>query len=123
MVGAPVSVPVARGKTVVTGSGTMPDSAGPPVVGPSFDAAYLNNPAPRYPAIARKMRLQGVAIIRVMVTTEGRPNSVRLEKSSGARMLDEAALEAVQHWSFVPARRGDKAVPAEVDVPVRFRLN
>jgi protein TonB len=38
-------------------------------------------------------------------------------------MLDEAALKAVQGWSFVPARRGSTPFATEVDVPVRFRLN
>jgi protein TonB len=99
------------------------DVAGLPVTGPGYDAAYLNNPAPPYPAAARKLMLQGTATVRVLVSPDGRPKSVRLENSSGSRILDEAALEAVQRWSFVPARRGDKPIAAEVDVPVRFRLN
>jgi protein TonB len=94
-----------------------------PVIGPSFDAAYLSNPVPKYPAAARRLKLQGTATVRVLVSPEGRPRSVALSKSSGTRILDEAALEAVQQWSFVPARRGSKPVAAEVDVPVRFRLN
>ncbi|HTP67208.1 MAG TPA: energy transducer TonB [Geobacteraceae bacterium] len=94
-----------------------------PVVGPSYDAAYLSNPAPQYPAAARRLRLQGTATIRVLVTPEGRPKTVKLAKTSGARVLDDAALDAVQHWLFVPARRGGKAFAAEVDVPICFRLN
>jgi len=93
------------------------------LVGPSYDAAYLSNPVPKYPAAARRLKLQGTATVRVLVSAEGRPRSVTLSKSSGTKILDEAALEAVQQWSFVPARRGSKPVAAEVDVPVRFRLN
>ncbi len=94
-----------------------------PVIEPSYDAAYLNNPVPQYPAAARRLRLQGTTTVRVLVSPEGRPKTVKLEKTSGARILDDAALDAVQHWLFVPARRGDKPIAAEVDVPVRFRLN
>lgn len=94
-----------------------------PVIEPSYDAAYLNNPVPQYPAAARRLRLQGTTTVRVLVSPEGHPKTVKLEKTSGARILDEAALDAVQHWLFVPARRGDKPIAAEVDVPVRFRLN
>jgi len=94
-----------------------------PAIGPSYEAAYLNNPAPPYPTAARRLKLQGTATVRVMVSADGRPTSVTLEKGSGARILDEAAVEAVRHWSFVPARRGDKAIAAVVDVPLRFRLN
>jgi len=93
------------------------------ITGPSYEAAYLDNPKPPYPPAARRLKLQGSATVRVMVSPEGRPKSVRLENSSGARILDEAALAAVQQWTFVPARRGNKAVAAEVDVPVRFSLN
>jgi protein TonB len=94
-----------------------------PVIEPSFDAAYLNNPVPQYPAVARRLKIQGTATIRVLVSPEGRPKTVKLEKTSGARILDDAALDAVQHWLFVPARRGEKPIAAEVNVPVRFRLN
>jgi protein TonB len=105
----------------VTGLRNGPE--GLPVIGPSYDAAYLSNPAPQYPAAARFLKLQGTATLRVLVTPEGRPKTIKLEKTSGARILDNAALDAVQHWLFVPARRGDKPIAAEVDVPVRFRLN
>jgi len=92
-------------------------------VGPRYDAAYLSNPVPHYPSLAKKLKLQGTAIIRVLVSSEGRPKSVAVEKSSGARILDDAAVDAVQHWSFVPARRGDKPISDWVDVPIVFRLN
>ena len=93
-----------------------------PVTGPSYSAAYLSNPAPKYPAAARRLKLQGTATIRVMVSPEGHPVRVTLQKTSGTRALDEAALEAVQQWSFVPARRGGKPSAAEVDVPLCFTL-
>jgi protein TonB len=115
--------PTATGTIVGSRTVTEASSAAPPVIGPSFDAAYLSNPVPPYPAAARRLKLQGTATVRVLVSPDGHPRSVKLEKSSGARILDEAALQAVQHWSFVPARRGDKTIAAEVDVPVRFRLN
>jgi len=104
-------------------SGSKAAGEAQPVIGPSFDAAYLSNPVPKYPAAARRLKLQGTATVRVLVSPEGRPRSVALSKTSGTRILDEAALEAVQQWSFVPARRGSRPVAAEVDVPVRFRLN
>jgi protein TonB len=68
------------------------------------------------------MRLQGTTTIRVLVGTDGHPQRVRLEESSGVELLDAAALEAVKRWSFVPARQGTTPVAAEVNVPLRFRL-
>jgi TonB family protein len=104
-----------------TGSGVGPGIES--VIAPIFDAAYLSNPIPEYPSAARKLRLQGTVIVRVLVTPEGKPDVVQIEKSSGVSLLDGSALKAVKKWSFVPARSGDHSVSAWVDVPIRFRLN
>ena len=49
--------------------------------------------------------------------------SVELKSTSGHLRLDRAALESVQRWKFVPAKRDDKPVDAWVLVPIRFSLN
>lgn len=89
---------------------------------PRFDAAYLNNPKPPYPPLARRLGEEGQATLRVLVTPEGRPERIELAESAGSPRLDEAALEAVRHWCFAPARQGDIAVAAWVRVPIAFRL-
>lgn len=93
------------------------------LTGPIFDADYLKNPIPPYPSAARKLKLQGTVIVRVLVNSQGKPEIIQLAQSSGASVLDGAALKAVKDWSFVPAREGSKPVSAWVDVPIRFRLN
>jgi protein TonB len=92
------------------------------LVAPDFRAAYLNNPPPPYPRSARRSGEQGTVTLRVHVATDGVPTRVELERSSGSPTLDEAALEAVKTWRFVPARRGTDPVAAWVIVPVIFRL-
>ena len=94
-----------------------------PVIGPVFDAAYLKNPAPSYPAAARRLHLEGTVVLRVLVTSAGRPQQIEIKQSSGAQILDDAALNAVRDWAFIPAKQGDKAMAAAVDVPIRFHLN
>ena len=89
---------------------------------PVFNAAYLRNPPPRYPLIARRNGEQGTVTLKVLVTRDGVPASVAVETSSGSPHLDSAALEAVRAWRFVPARRGSQPVEAWVLVPVVFRL-
>jgi protein TonB len=102
--------------------------AGPPVaaresvVAPDFRAAYLNNPSPAYPRIARRNGEQGTVTLRVHVSPDGVPTQVELERSSGSNALDSAALETVKHWRFTPARRAGDPVAAWVIVPVVFRL-
>jgi len=89
---------------------------------PSFSAAYLRNPAPRYPVSARRAGDQGMVTMRVLVTRDGLPARVDVEKSSGSPHLDAAALEAVKAWRFVPARQGPDAIESWVLVPIVFRL-
>ena len=92
------------------------------VTPPVLNAAYLRNPAPRYPASARRAGTQGTVTLRVQVTREGLAARVDVEKSSGSLHLDAAALEAVKAWRFVPARQGAEPVESRVLVPIVFRL-
>ncbi len=89
---------------------------------PDFRAAYLRNPPPAYPAAARRNGEEGTVTLRVLVSTEGSPRQVTLERSSGSSVLDAAALATVKTWRFSPARRGGEAQEAWVLVPVVFRL-
>jgi protein TonB len=97
--------------------------APPPVTPARFDADYLRNPPPAYPAISRRMREEGRVLLLVQVSPQGTPMQVRIRESSGHPRLDEAALEAVRQWHFVPARRGDEPVAASVVVPLVFRID
>ena len=73
--------------------------------------------------MARRRGLEGVVRLDVRVSIDGRPVSVKVRESAGFEALDEAAVSAVSHWRFVPARRGSEPVEASVIVPVRFRLS
>jgi len=117
----PVSTPaptaVANARATVSSSGRA-DAIEPP----HFNVAYLNNPRPTYPPIARRLGLEGLVVLRVQVSAKGAPEQVAVAQTSGASVLDEAALKAVQGWTFTPARRGDTPVAHMVDVPIRFQL-
>jgi protein TonB len=96
--------------------------APPPDIPPRFNADYLQNPAPPYPALSRRMGEQGRVVLRVLVSAAGLPEKVELKSSSGSSRLDQSALDTVKHWKFVPARQGDTPVPAWVLVPISFTL-
>lgn len=92
------------------------------IIPPSFNAAYLNNPPPAYPSISRRMGQQGKVLVRVLVNAGGAPDKAEIRSSSGYDRLDDAALDAVRRWRFVPARQGDRPVAAWVLVPIIFSL-
>ncbi|MND04249.1 Gram-negative bacterial tonB protein [compost metagenome] len=58
----------------------------------------------------------------MVVRPDGTPGNVELRRSSGSQRLDDAALEAVRKWRFVPARQGSTPVTAAVLVPIVFSL-
>ena len=89
----------------------------------SFDAAYLNNPAPRYPISAFREQAQGTVIVRAEVLPDGKSGQVLLHRSSGFKSLDEAALATVKEWRFKPATENGKNVSQWVNIPITFRLN
>lgn len=98
------------------------DSAAPALVSPRFDAAYLQNPPPVYPPLARRMGEQGRVVLRVLVAADGLAQQVELKTGSGSARLDQAALDTVKRWRFVPARQGDQQIAAWVLVPISFFL-
>jgi periplasmic protein TonB len=115
--------PVARAEPSAPAIAPAPQALRPaPVSPPSFNAAYLRNPPPRYPLIARRNGEQGTVTLRVLVTRDGAPGSVVLEKTSGWPSLDAAALATVKEWRFVPAQQNGQPVDAPVLVPIVFRL-
>jgi protein TonB len=116
--------PAASAPAVVVPVAPPPEPPRAPVV-PRVrtDAAYLHNPSPSYPMAARRRGDQGTVTVKVLVTAEGMPANVSLEKTSGYAALDEAAVSAVRSWRFVPAREGTQAVEALYIVPVVYKLN
>ncbi len=81
-----------------------------PVIPPRSDAAHLSNPPPVYPMAAQRRGDRGIVLLRLIVTADGQAKNVEVDKSSGHRALDEAALTAVRGWRFVPARQGGQAI-------------
>ncbi|MDD2344247.1 MAG: energy transducer TonB [Tolumonas sp.] len=115
---SPVSAPVQQLKPAPAKAEIAPA----PVEAPKFNAAYLSNPAPVYPRRSRMLEEEGIVKLKVHVSAEGNALDVQLFKSSGFSRLDDAALNAVKSWRFVPAKRGDQSIEGWVIVPVSFKL-
>ena len=80
------------------------------------------NPPPNYPTLARRRGWEGTVQLSVLVLANGRVGDISVAKSSGHRLLDEAALKAVARYHFVPGLRGHEKVSMWVQMPVHFRL-
>lgn len=86
-----------------------------------IDPNYLHHPNPAYPAISKRLRETGTVILRVSLDEKGVVQDIAVQTSSDFQRLDQAALEAVRQWRFIPASRGAQPVPASVLVPIEFK--
>ena len=102
-----------------------PRTPGPqaaPLERPATFPAYLSNPPPAYPARELSRGREGLVVLSVRVTPEGRAGAVSVRRSSGVAAFDREALRAVRGWRFLPATRAGQPVTGTVTVPVRFVL-
>ncbi len=93
-----------------------------PVIQAKEGANYLKNPRPAYPRIAQRENWEGSVLLRVRVLPNGKSANVTVQKSCGHKVLDDAAIETVGGWTFVPATQGGNPIEGWVTVPIEFRL-
>lgn len=84
---------------------------------------YLREPAPRYPPQSRKLREQGLVVLRVLIDERGTACNIEVERSSGHARLDLAAREAVSRAAFRPYVEDGLPRRALVLIPIEFSLN
>ena len=89
---------------------------------PSASADYLDNPKPAYPPLSRRLREEGKVVLRVLIDTDGSAARAEIRSSSGYERLDQAALQTVLRWRYVPARRNGLPEAMWFDIPVNFVL-
>jgi protein TonB len=75
---------------------------------------------PVYPEIARLSRLEGTVFLEAVLDTTGRVTQLRVIKS--APMFDQAALDAVRQWRYMPSLYGGHPVSVLMTITVRFTL-
>ena len=81
----------------------------------------IYKPEPAYSEEARKVKLQGMVSLWIVVDPQGKVADVRLAKRLGMG-LDEKAEQAVRTWRFQPGMRNGIPVAVRVLVEVSFHL-
>ncbi len=119
----PAAAPTPVAAPAPTGNQRPNTQTAPVVSMPSSDADYLNNPAPPYPRMSRRMGEQGTVVVRVFINAEGRAEKAEIRTSSGYTRLDEAALDTVKRWRYVPGKRAGLPEAMWFNVPIRFVLD
>nr|WP_240788708.1 energy transducer TonB [Ramlibacter henchirensis] len=116
----PIPAPVAEAPPAPP---APPAPAAPPRIElPSSSAEYLQNPPPAYPAMSRRLGEQGQVMVRVLIGADGSAQQAQVTRSSGYERLDQAALNAVLKWRYVPGKRGGVPEAMWFNVPINFVL-
>jgi TonB family protein len=80
-------------------------------------AVAIYAPAPEYPIEARARRITGRGVVVVDIDQKtGWVLSARMEKSTGSKLLDDAAVAAFKHWRFKPGSA------RQIHSPIAFTL-
>ncbi|MCF6337994.1 MAG: TonB family protein [Gammaproteobacteria bacterium] len=78
----------------------------------------------KYPRRAKRLRIQGEGVLRILINRVGETQQVTLEQRTGNRLLDKAALDMAQRANpFPPMPDNDPRQEFEFMVPVAFLLH
>ncbi len=103
---------------------TPPPEPEPMLTEPMLISAprFRHRPPPAYPLQARRDELEGIVRLKLLIDPSGAVASAIVVRSSGHRVLDQAALTAAHQWRLDPERHQGTPVPAWAEVDVPFRL-
>jgi TonB family protein len=88
---------------------------------PDTPAEITFKPRPDYTEEARRLRLEGEVVLRVLFAASGEVRILELVRGLG-HGLDETAVNAAQRIKFKPALRRGQAVDSTANVYIAFQL-
>ena len=131
----PSETQVRTAKSTIVQSYSVAPNVQPPQAGRKTDTAGISTAYmhrcrsmieryKEYPVMARKGRIEGTVVIRSTLTRDGLLRQCNISRTSGSKLLDNAALRAVQTVERFPP------VPTELqgnelvfELPISFRLS
>ena len=91
-------------------------------VGGNVQASKLiNQPKPVYPPLAKAARVQGTVKFQATIGKDGKIENLQL--LGGPPLLVQAAMQAVQQWTYQPTLLNGDPVDVITTIDVNFTLN
>jgi len=98
-------------------------AAGAVTSGAAVPPKLVSSPKPEYPPLARKLGVEGVVVLSVLVDDQGRVEDVQvLEPVSQNVGINEAALQVARRARFKPATRDGAPVKMWTRLRIPFKL-
>jgi protein TonB len=94
---------------------------GAPATSVDQGPVLLNNPQPRYTEEARKNKIQGTVLVRVLIGSDGQVKRVTVTRGLPDG-LDEQAIQAAYQLRFKPAMKSGQPVSFWKPVAIEFNL-
>lgn len=85
------------------------------------DKLLTKNPTPVYPYVSRLKNEEGRVVLKIHLKEDGSLD-IKIDKSSGFKNLDFAAIDSVKGWQ-IPAELQEQLKLKEVEVPFLFKLH
>jgi periplasmic protein TonB len=121
-IGAGTGVGGASGAGVGDGPSGVGMAPGPYRLGNGIEPPRkIKDVRPRYPAGALSSRALGSVLIEAVVGADGKVHDAKVLHS--IPLLDQAALDAVRQWEFVPSTLNGVAVAVIISVLVQFSIH
>ncbi|ODU44896.1 TonB family protein [uncultured Aquimonas sp.] len=120
---APPKAPTTRPSTATPTRAVpavAPAAPSAPAAAPAASPSYRSLSAPEYPAEAKAAGIEGTTLLRLGIDASGRVRTIDIDVSSGHNVLDGAASDAVERWTFNPATSDGRAIDSQIRVPVQF---
>lgn len=98
----------------------VPQTAARFVTSQFLAGKLIRKVVPAYPAPARRNRISGTVILRVIISEQGKIRELQVE--SGPALLIDAAKDAVRQWEYQPWILDGKPIEMESMINVIFKL-
>ncbi len=110
-----------EGPSVGPGRGAG-EEAGMSLAAVDVKPRILRQVEPAYPADARRHRIEGRVVARLLVTADGGVHDISIVSAKPPRIFEQAVMAALEQWKFHPARYKGREVATWVMLPIRFDL-
>lgn len=109
--GDPVTIDQPAGTGIGGNGGVAIDPPAPVYTEASVDPRYADQFQPGYPAEERRLGLEGLVKVRVLIGTDGRVKAIEPVSAASPGFFDATRRQALSKWRFRPATRD--GVPIE----------
>ena len=116
----PAAAPAAT--AAATPPPAAPAAAPPPAGGESRSAELVKSANPEYPREAFIKHTEGWVEVEFTVTPDGTVTNASVAGANPPRVFNDAALRAVQRWTFKPKMDNGKAVEERMKRRIEFKL-